>query len=361
MLEKALSVLACIGSSLICHAAILNVTSMEDSGPGTLRDALLVAENHDKIVFNSNLDGIIHLQSALPSLNKGITIQGPVNCDIAINSGGSFDIFDVDNHIAIENLALNLGEVSSHKSIAIRPQQSLTLKNVTINHCLQRDESAIEIYSEGELMAQNLQFSSPSAQGTDISFQNMGSAKLSYDRDVVSWLRVGGSGVLFKNGPGILHLAASESSIQVLFYVNEGTMNFSGTTKRRIVIGAEAVVHAGNYDTLVNSGIFQPSQNPSVAALTKLTGDFVQAFTGNAILQIFPDGSGDQIHLGGTATIYGTLTIHATDGNYLPGTQYTLFTAEGGIDGQFANVSLPENIHAIVDYLPDTVILTITR
>jgi hypothetical protein len=58
----------------------LTVSSLADSGTGTLRDAILTADTgklSDKFTINFSVTGTIDLQSSLPDLNNSIAIQGP--------------------------------------------------------------------------------------------------------------------------------------------------------------------------------------------------------------------------------------------------------------------------------------------
>jgi hypothetical protein len=59
----------------------LTVSSLADSGPGTLRDAIQTANDpvshSDQFTIDFALTGTIDLQSPLPALNNSIAIQGP--------------------------------------------------------------------------------------------------------------------------------------------------------------------------------------------------------------------------------------------------------------------------------------------
>jgi predicted outer membrane repeat protein len=58
----------------------LTVTSLADSGPGTLRAAILTADagsHSDKFTIGFAVTGTIDLQSPLPDLNNTIAVQGP--------------------------------------------------------------------------------------------------------------------------------------------------------------------------------------------------------------------------------------------------------------------------------------------
>src|SRR5436190_1098295 len=60
------------------HAATIVVTNTNDSGIGSLRQALLASQNSDTIQFDSSLNGqIIILTTGELLINKSITINGP--------------------------------------------------------------------------------------------------------------------------------------------------------------------------------------------------------------------------------------------------------------------------------------------
>jgi predicted outer membrane repeat protein len=73
----------------------LSVTSLADSGPGSLRAAILTADagsHSDKFTISFAVTGTIDLQSPLPDLNNNITIQGPGASSLTVEraAGASF-------------------------------------------------------------------------------------------------------------------------------------------------------------------------------------------------------------------------------------------------------------------------------
>jgi predicted outer membrane repeat protein len=73
----------------------LTVTSLADSGPGTLRAAILDADAgspSDKFTIGFTVTGTIDLQSPLPDLNNSIAIQGPGASRLTVEraAGASF-------------------------------------------------------------------------------------------------------------------------------------------------------------------------------------------------------------------------------------------------------------------------------
>jgi predicted outer membrane repeat protein len=73
----------------------LAVSSLADSGPGTLRAAILTADagsHSDKFTIGFAVTGTIDLQSPLPDLNNSITVQGPGASSLTVEraAGASF-------------------------------------------------------------------------------------------------------------------------------------------------------------------------------------------------------------------------------------------------------------------------------
>lgn len=73
----------------------LTVTSLADSGPGTLRTAILAADAgkpSDKFTIGFSVTGVIDLQSPLPDLNNTISVQGPGAGSLTVEraAGASF-------------------------------------------------------------------------------------------------------------------------------------------------------------------------------------------------------------------------------------------------------------------------------
>lgn len=69
------------------------VTNLNDDGPGSLRQAILDANDNgfrveDAIVFAHNLTGTIHLESSLPKISNPLSIVGPGADRISIDGGG---------------------------------------------------------------------------------------------------------------------------------------------------------------------------------------------------------------------------------------------------------------------------------
>ena len=75
------------------HANTITVTNTNDSGPGSLRQALADANDGDTIDFA--VTGTIGLTSGELLVNKGITISGPGADNLAVDSNANSRVFYV--------------------------------------------------------------------------------------------------------------------------------------------------------------------------------------------------------------------------------------------------------------------------
>ena len=87
--------LLCAGMASVqsARAAIIVVTNTNDSGPGSLRDALAVANDGDTIDA-TGVSGTILLTSGALQINAAVTINGPGAGTLAVNGNGSSRVFE---------------------------------------------------------------------------------------------------------------------------------------------------------------------------------------------------------------------------------------------------------------------------
>ena len=97
----------CAGA-ISAHADIITVTNTNDSGPGSLRQALRDANDGDTINFA--VTGTIGLTTAELEINHDVTILGPIA--VARFSQAQFRIFHVmpDHNVTIDGLTITGGQ-----------------------------------------------------------------------------------------------------------------------------------------------------------------------------------------------------------------------------------------------------------
>jgi hypothetical protein len=143
------------------------VENNNDSGPGSLRDAIADACAGSTISFAANVRGAITLTSHL-SIEKRLTINGPGANQLTVQRSTAsgtpaFPIFETSReHVTISGLAIANGSYAQGGGIS-------TFSNLTINDCTILDNTANEgggIYSHGgRLTINNSTISGNSAVG----------------------------------------------------------------------------------------------------------------------------------------------------------------------------------------------------
>ena len=122
-----------IGADEFSNGCSTKVTSLADSGAGSLRDVIACAVDGDPVTFDASLIGqSITLTSGEININKHISIFGPGTfSDLNISGGGTSRIFNVaaTKQLHLHNLSLRDGYSLSDGG-ALYLQGSLLLRNV---------------------------------------------------------------------------------------------------------------------------------------------------------------------------------------------------------------------------------------
>src|SRR5262245_9991633 len=82
-----------MSQSVAKPANIISVTNTNDSGPGSLRDALAAANDGDTIDA-TDVSGTILLTSGELQINHNVTINGPGAGSLAVNGNAIFRVFE---------------------------------------------------------------------------------------------------------------------------------------------------------------------------------------------------------------------------------------------------------------------------
>jgi Ca2+-binding RTX toxin-like protein len=110
-----LSVGAVLGVPAAAHADDFVVKNLNDSGPGSLRQAILDASADaagDRILFRSGLSGEITLSGGHLAIDAPVDIVGPGARRLAVSGGGNSRIFYINSHmrdVTISGLTLTDG------------------------------------------------------------------------------------------------------------------------------------------------------------------------------------------------------------------------------------------------------------
>ena len=152
---------AIIGVLLRCvfaihvDAATITVTNTNDSGPGSLRQALRDA--HDGDTINFTVTGTITLTSGGLPINKNIAISGPGADQLSIDGNEALLVFGIfpDKTAAISGLTIRNAQAGIWNE-----QGTLTLSNCTIS-----GNSQVGLFNDGMLTVNNCVVSANSGGG----------------------------------------------------------------------------------------------------------------------------------------------------------------------------------------------------
>jgi Chlamydia polymorphic membrane protein (Chlamydia_PMP) repeat len=127
-----------------CLPSTMTVTNTTDSGPGSLRADIAVAQSGDTIVFSPSLNGqTIALTSGVLDINKNLTVQGPGAGQLAVSGNQSSSVFKVEanTQVALSGLTIRNGSTTGLGG------GILNYGNLTISACTVSNNSAI--YGDG--------------------------------------------------------------------------------------------------------------------------------------------------------------------------------------------------------------------
>jgi predicted outer membrane repeat protein len=115
-------------------ATTLTVTSLADSGTGSLRDALTQANASSGDIINfSGVTGTMVLQSALPAITQSMTIMGPGASQLKISGNDLYPVFSVSSGtVGISGLTIANGNNASSGG-AIPNHGTLTVSNTVFS------------------------------------------------------------------------------------------------------------------------------------------------------------------------------------------------------------------------------------
>jgi hypothetical protein len=159
----------------------LTVTSNMDSGPGSLRAEIAAAQNNDKIVFASSLNGqTITLTTGVLDLNKNLTIQGPGAGRLTVSGNNEWTAFQVESQTQVTLSGLTIDNSrAAFGGGGILNSGTLTVSNCTIAQNHARYGAGIDNFGTLALSASSLRFNTATDNGGGIYNANGGKLTIS--------------------------------------------------------------------------------------------------------------------------------------------------------------------------------------
>ena len=174
---------------------------------------------------------------------------------------------------------------------------------------------------------------------------------------------IGGDGTVEKLAAGTLTLTSDSDAFAGRTSVNAGTLAVNGTLGGVVdVLSGARLEGTGTVGTttIATGGTIAPGN--SIDTLS-VAGDITFAAGSIYEVEIEPDLDGDLIDASGAATIDGgTVHVLKTAGTYTPGSRWTIVSADGGVAGEFDD--LTQNMPFVdleLAYDPNNVYLDVTR
>ncbi len=176
------AILLVLGMAVPGLATTWTVTSTTDSGPGSLRAALGMAQSGDTINFNLTYPATITLTSGYLSIGTNVTVSGPGAANLFISGSGEiFGVFYVTGGITatISGVTIENGSnVTYGEGGGITNLGTLTVSNSTFSgNSSQTTPGGGGIFNQDTLTVSNSTFSGNSAPaGNGGGIENFGSA-----------------------------------------------------------------------------------------------------------------------------------------------------------------------------------------
>ena len=145
------------------------VTTLADSGTGSLRAALAAANSGDTIVFSSGLTGTITLASAL-TINQNVTIQGPGASNLTISGANQVGVFVVSSAVTngiISGLTIANGNTEGGPGGGISNNGVLTVTNSSFNDNSAGGNAGGAISNSGTFVVSGSSFTGNSSSSGD--------------------------------------------------------------------------------------------------------------------------------------------------------------------------------------------------
>ena len=283
-------------------ATVIVVTNTDDSGPGSLRDALAAANDGD-IIDATGVSGTILLTSGELQITHAVTISGPGPGSLAVDGNGTFRVFDnLISGVTISGFTITNGSASGNNGGGIFHEggDSATLR---LSNCVVSGNSADFgggiFNANGTLTVDSCTISGNGAgfSGGGISSSALdGAANLTITNSTISDNSATGN-----DGGGILNGASGTTLSVASVIVSNSTLSGNSATGNGGAIANTADAPPNNARaTITNSTISDNSATANGGGIYNATAEFQ---IGDTILNA--GSSGENIFNSGRATSLG--------------------------------------------------------
>lgn len=317
-------------------------------------DGLFIINQNSNISYSTNISGTGAL---VKNLSGNLTLAGinSYSGGTQINSGtltGTTNSFGTGN--ILNDGALIFDQVTTDAFDG----------NINGSGSLTKEGAGTVILTGTNTYGGGTTITSGALQGTTLSLQgditDSASGTLIFDQTFTGSYsgNISGTGYLIKQGGGTVVMTGNSGAFTGDTNILAGGLAVNGTLLGTTTISSGAALSGiGTLADVINNGTISPGNSIGTIHVT----DFTNSPSGIYNVQIDPSGS-TLIAASNTATINGgILEVTPYTGVYTPGEMFTILTANSGVSGAFSSTVLNNNLKASVDYLLDSVILTVLQ
>jgi Right handed beta helix region len=264
---------AMLGAAIVslptAQAATITVINTNDTGPGSLRQALVMAKDGDRINFDASLNGHkIKLTSGQLNVNKDITISGAAVNQLAVDGNAQSRVFYINPGKTVTINGLTVKNGASDDGAGIYNNQAvLTVSNCTISgNSADIDGGGIYNYAAA-LTVNNCSISGNSGGG----IYNLGTT-----------LKVSNCTITGNDGTGIYNFNAALTVSNCVIGGNSGSGISSGAHNGGAILTINNSTVNGNSGGGISSGTFDGVATLTVSNCT-ISGNSANVYGGGIL------------------------------------------------------------------------------
>src|SRR6185369_15661888 len=257
------------GISISAHAGTITVTNTNDSGPGSLRQALIDAQDGDTIAFDLSLPATISLTSGELVINKNISLIGPGASLLAVSRAQGAPTFRISHVSASHTVTIQGVTISNGSGLGFNRGAGIwnDHSNLTVNNCVVTG-NALDRQVDGG--------------GIDNDAGDSGSASLTINNSTIAANNLGAGGSVSFGG-GILNygihgnatLTINSSTISGnQAFQGGGLFNNGGVTGSIAVVTINNSTFSGNYADQFAGAIVNLADEGGQATVTVTNSTF---------------------------------------------------------------------------------------